>query len=267
MKTIVVTGSTRGIGFGLVENFLTRGWRVVVSGRTLQAVEGAVAQLGERYPQNQIFGYPCDVSEAEQVQSLWDAAHSHFGEIDIWINNAGISGEQKKIWVHTPDRALSIITTNVAGAVYGSQVAVKGMLIQGYGAIYNMEGMGSDGRMHDGLSLYGTSKYALKYFTDALVMETKDTPLVVGALRPGMVITDLITSQYAGQPEELEKVKRIFNIIADTVDNVAPWLADEILNNEKTGVRINYTPVWKIMGRFITAPFKKRDLFANLDLS
>ena len=87
--------------------------------------------------------------------------------------------------------------------IYGSQVAIRGMLTQGFGAIYNMEGMGSDGRTHDGLALYGTTKYALKYFTDALVLETKETPLIVGALRPGMVITEMVTDQYAGQPAAL----------------------------------------------------------------
>jgi short-subunit dehydrogenase len=139
------------------------------------------------------------------------------------------------------------------------------MLAQGFGAVYNMEGMGSDGRTHDGLSLYGTSKYALKYLTDALVLETKETPLMVGALRPGMVVTELVTDQYSNQPEELARVKGIFNIIADTVDNVGPWLADRIMENQKTGVRIRYTSIWKLLGRFLIYPFKKRDLFADVN--
>ncbi len=267
MQTIVITGSTRGIGFGLADAFLSRGGHVTISGRTQKAVDEAVAILGEKHPGGLIFGYPCDVSDAQQLQSLWDAVHSKFGEINIWINNAGISGNEQKIWEHAPDQAASVVDTNIAGTIYGSQVAVRGMLTQGLGAIYNMEGMGSDGRMRDGLSLYGTSKYAVKYLTDALAMETKDTSLIIGALRPGMVITDLITDQYKDRPEELAKVKHIFNIIADTVDNVAPWLVDKILENEKTGVRFNYTPTWKILWRFASAPFRKRDLFADLDLS
>jgi short-subunit dehydrogenase len=73
------------------------------------------------------------------------------------------------------------------GVIYGSRIATAGMLAQGHGSIYNMEGMGSDGRKHSGLALYGTTKYAIAYFTDCLAQELKDTPLVVGALRPGMV--------------------------------------------------------------------------------
>ena len=121
--------------------------------------------------------------------------------------------------------------------------------------------------MHDGLSFYGTSKYALKYFTDALVLETKGSQLIIGALRPGMVVTELISNQYAGKPEEFAKVKRIFNIIADTVENVAPWLVDRILKNQTTGVRIEYSSALKLLGRFLSSPFKKRDLFADVDLS
>jgi NAD(P)-dependent dehydrogenase (short-subunit alcohol dehydrogenase family) len=267
MKTIIVTGSTRGIGYGLVDAFLARGCCVVVSGRTTQAVDLTLSRLGEKYPGNRMSGIPCNVVDAQQVQALWNAAQSHFGQVDIWINNAGISGDKKKIWGHSAESATSIIDTNINGAIYGAQVAVQGMLAQGFGAIYNMEGMGSDGRTHDGLSLYGTSKYALKYLTDALVLETKDTPLIVGALRPGMVITDLVTGQYVGKPEELARVKRVFNIIADTVDNVAPWLVDRILDNQKTGVRIRYTSTWKLLGRFLISPFKKRDLFSDLDLT
>ena len=266
MKTVVVTGSTRGIGYAMVDAFLKHGCRVVVSGRTMQAVDLAIEQLSEKYPEARIFGHACNVTDPKQIQSLWDVAQSHFGQVDIWINNAGISAEQKKIWEHSDDSIVAVIDTNIKGVIYGARVAVRGMLAQGFGAIYNMEGMGSDGRMHDGLSLYGTSKFALKYFTDALVLETRDTPLIVGALRPGMVITDMVTDQYVGRPEELARVKRVFNIIADTADNVGPWLAEQILGNQKTGVRIKYSSIWKLLWRFLLAPFEKRDLFKDLDL-
>ena len=63
------------------------------------------------------------------------------------------------------------IATNLLGTAYESQVAMKGMLSQGFGAIYNMEGMGGDGRKHAGLTMYGTSKYAVHYFTESLALE------------------------------------------------------------------------------------------------
>jgi hypothetical protein len=76
-----------------------------------------------------------------------------------------------------------------------------------------------------------------------------------------MVITDMITDQYINRPEEWERVKRIFNIIADRVENVTPFLAEQMLANRKTGKTFNYLPRWKLVARFLTAPFSKRDIF------
>jgi NAD(P)-dependent dehydrogenase (short-subunit alcohol dehydrogenase family) len=137
------------------------------------------------------------------------------------------------------------------------------MLSQGFGAIYNMEGAGSDGRNHQGMSLYGTTKYGLKYLNDVLAQELNNTGIILGALRPGMVITDFVLKMYEKRPEDLERVKPIFNIIADRVDVVAPWLADRILSNKKNGARINYTSRLKILARFLSMPFIKRDVFPN----
>jgi short-subunit dehydrogenase len=142
-------------------------------------------------------------------------------------------------------------------------VALTGMLEQGSGSLYNMEGLGSDGRKVEGLTVYGTTKHALRYLTDALIAEVEGTSLLVGALRPGMVVTDMLTKQYEEQPEEWERAKGIFNILADRVETVAPWFADQILANSKNGARFVWLGRFKAMGRFLTAPFSKRDLFSE----
>jgi NAD(P)-dependent dehydrogenase (short-subunit alcohol dehydrogenase family) len=260
-KHVVITGSTRGIGYGLARECLARGWAVTVSGRTEEAVAKAVAGLGQEA--GRVFGLACDVTAPEQVQRLWDASAARFGKVDIWVNNAGNSGEQGLVWKLSAQDAKVPIATNVLGTVYGCQTAMRGMLAQGYGAIYNLEGMGSDGRKHAGLTLYGTSKYAVHYFTESLALEAKDTPVIVGALRPGMVITDLIVDRYKNRPEEFERAKKIFNIIADRVENVTPWLVEHMLANRKNGAILQYSSSWKLLWRFASQPFVKRDLFAE----
>ena len=260
MKTVVITGSTRGIGRGLAQAFLERDCAVVLSGRTQEAVESAVMNLEQQHDPAQIDGFPCDVRRFEEMQALWDHAAGKFGRVDIWINNAGYSGPQEAIWKIDPGQAQAVIETNLLGVIHGCTVAVNGMLRQGSGSIYNMEGMGSDGRKHNGLAFYGTSKYAVHYYTESLTQETKDTPLIIGALRPGMVITDMILSQYEGRPEEWARVKKIFNIIASRVEDVAPWLAEQILANRKSGVCLNYTSSLKLMGRMLASPFHKRNI-------
>jgi NAD(P)-dependent dehydrogenase (short-subunit alcohol dehydrogenase family) len=261
MKTIVITGSTRGIGYGLADSFLARGCRVVVSGRSQTAVDEAVAKLSATHPAERIFGYPCDVTECDQVQALWDGAREHFDPIDIWINNAGVAHPMQDFWEQPPDQVRAVVDTNVVGAMFGARVAVRGFLRQGHGSLYNMEGLGSDGRKLAGMMVYGTSKYALSYLTDALVEETQGTPVLVGALQPGMVLTDLITKQYEERPEDFEDAKGVLNILTDRVETVTPWLADKVLANEKTGARFRWLTRGKLMGRFLVAPFRPRTIY------
>jgi len=135
------------------------------------------------------------------------------------------------------------------------------MLEQGFGGIYNMEGLGSNGPIIRGLVLYGTTKSALSYLTKSLAKEAKNTPILIGALRPGMVATKLITEQYKGHPEEWERFNRIFNILSDRVETVTPWLAKKILNNSKNGVNIVWLTSFKVIKRFIATPFIKRHIF------
>ena len=267
VKHVVITGSTRGIGYGLAEAFLSMGCSVIVSGRGQEAVEQAEAGLRSKHDAKRIFGVACDVTIPEEVQALWDSSIKRFGKVDIWINNAGVSGDQGMAWELSTTEVQKPIETNILGTIFGAQTAIRGMLSQGNGAIYNMEGMGSDGRKHAGLTLYGTSKYAIHYLTEGLALEVKDTPIIIGALRPGMVITDLITDRYKDRPEEFERAKKIFNIIADRVENVAPWLAKAMLANQKNGAILSYSSSLKLLWRFASQPFAKRDLFQDNPLN
>jgi NAD(P)-dependent dehydrogenase (short-subunit alcohol dehydrogenase family) len=265
MKTIVITGSTRGIGYGLADSFLDLGCAVVISSRTPEHIAEAVVRLSARHVPERVLGYPCDVTDFDQVQALWDAAQDRYGQIDIWINNAGISHPQTDFCDHPAERIGAVVSTNLVGTMYGSKVALLGMLEQGYGRIYSLEGLGSDGRKVEGLAVYGTTKAALRYLNESLARETKGTGVLVGALRPGMVLTDLVMKQYEGRPEELERVKPVFNIIADRVETVTPWLARRMLANNRNGVTISWLPWWKLLGRFITSPFRRRDPFEDLE--
>jgi NAD(P)-dependent dehydrogenase (short-subunit alcohol dehydrogenase family) len=266
LKVIVITGSSRGIGFGLAEAFLTRGCSVVVSGRSEESTHAAIEQFANRFLADHILGIACDVRDPQQVKALWTNAVTRFGKVDIWINNAGLSGPVLELRSQSPIDYRTVIDTNLLGVIHGSQVALKGMLDQGFGAIYSLEGMGSDGRMHEGMTIYGMTKYGLKYFNDALAKETRETPVIVGALRPGMVVTDLIVDQYKARPDDWDQVKKIFNLIADRTENVTPWLADRILENKKSGVRIKYTSTWVLLWRFLTKPFTRRDIFSGTGL-
>lgn len=265
MQTIIITGSTRGIGYGLADAFLERGCAVGISGRTTEGVERAVETLSAKHGGQRVWGQPCDVTELAQVQALWDAAQAHYGQIDVWINNAGLAHPQCDFCRSSQEQIEALVQTNLMGTMYGAKVALCGMLEQGSGSLYNMEGLGSDGSRVEGLSLYATTKYAIRYLTESLVQETRGTPVLVGALSPGMVTTNLLVGQYEDRPKDLERAKRIFNILADRVETVTPWLAQKVLANERTGVRIQWLTRAKAMARFLAAPFRKRDLFGDAE--
>jgi NAD(P)-dependent dehydrogenase (short-subunit alcohol dehydrogenase family) len=258
MKTVVITGSTRGIGLAMAESFLKNGCRVVVSGRKKSSVIAVVKELAGQYSKEKIDGIACDVASYEALQNLWDFAVSKFNTIDVWVNNAGISNELRMLPEIPPEEMQQVVKTNVLGEMYGSQVALKGFEKQGHGALYNMEGMGAKkGRMVDGLSIYGTTKAGLRYFNDAIVQENKNPKIIIGALLPGMVLTDMVTSQYEGKPEDWKKVERILTAISDDVHSVADWLVEKMLANQKNGARLSYSNTFKIMGKMIGMIFKR----------
>jgi len=265
MKHVVITGSTRGIGYGLAVAFLNQGCSVTVSGRFEDSVDQVVNDLISQLPGAHLNGLACDVRDPVQVQVLWDTSVQQFGKVDIWVNNAGYSGPQLPAWKIDPAKAKEIIETNLLGGIYGSVTAIRGMKTQGHGAIYNMEGMGSDGRMHPGLTFYGTSNAGRHYFNQSLIKEAEGNNLIIGTLHPGMVVTDLLTKQYDGRPEDWERDKRIFNILAERVDTVAPWMAARMLENKRSGTSIRFTTKSKIMLRFLTSPFSRRDLFEDIN--
>jgi NAD(P)-dependent dehydrogenase (short-subunit alcohol dehydrogenase family) len=257
-KTIVITGSTRGIGYGLAVSLLERGCAVMINGRNPKTVEEVVRQLSRRFTPEAVHGLPGDVTDYRQVQALWDAAVQQFGKIDIWVNNAGLASSQAASWELPPDVLCSVVDTNVVGTLYGSKVAMQGMLGQGYGMIYLMLGFGSDGRKLAGLTIYGTTKAAVRYYFDALVEEAEGTPVKIGALSPGMLATDLVTSSRHTNPENWERVKRALNLLGDRAETVVPWLAEKMLAEQPNGAEIRWLTGRKLMLRLVSAPFHKR---------
>jgi len=264
MKTIVITGSTRGIGYGLAGSFLIAGCNVVISGRTQVAIDLALNKLRTEIFKDRILGFVCDTRNPDQVQELWEKAVQKFGQVDIWVNNAGVANKVSEAWSIPFPEIDKVVDTNIKGAFYGTSIAVKAMLAQGYGAVYNMEGLGSEkGRIVKGMSLYGLTKAGLRYFNDSLFKELKGKSVIAGALQPGMVVTDLIGSQNSGDPVDFERVKWITNIIGNRVEDVSPWLVQKMLTNTRNGVRFRYMSTIKTTFRFLSAPFVKRDLFID----
>ncbi|NOU34349.1 MAG: SDR family oxidoreductase [Polyangiaceae bacterium] len=260
-KSVVITGSTKGLGFELARSFLARGCGVTLSGRDEQALTRALATLRREHGIDRVAGISGDVTLRADVEALWARAAAVFGRVDVWINNAGTTNPQVPFADQDASDICAVVGTNLAGTMLGSWVAIRGMRAQGFGALYNMEGYGSDGSRQPGMSTYGSTKVAVRYLTRSLAAELRDTPIVVGALSPGVVVTDLLLDVYArGAPENWRRARRIFQFIADRTETVAPWLADAVLANQKTDVRLAWMTVPRAIARFFMPHYHRRKL-------
>lgn len=258
MKNVVITGSTRGIGFYMAIEFLRAGCNVTMSGRGEALPEEAKASLS-LFNEKYIY-VPCNVQKKESLQNLWDASLAQWGSIDIWINNAGQNTPHMFSWETDEIHTESVIKTNINGMIYGSQIAAAGMIKQGNGAIYSMEGLGSNDMIQLKTILYGTTKRALTYFMKGLAKELKGTGVIAGRLSPGMMLTDFITKTPEGGQSEVitdEKFKKIFNIMGDKPETVANFFIPRILSNNKNDTQFAWLTNRKATWRFMTARFRK----------
>jgi NAD(P)-dependent dehydrogenase (short-subunit alcohol dehydrogenase family) len=268
-KSIVITGSTRGIGKGIARELLQRGYLVTISGRSQPAVDLALSELAASSANGgRALGVACDVSSGPALQQLWDASKAAFGRVDIWVNNAGISHDRQYGGELRDSDVFAVQETNLLGMMLATQIAMKGMQAQGGGIIYNMEGFGSNGMTTPGMGLYGASKFALTYFNKCLIAETAGSPVKICYLSPGIVITDLLKRDMGSTSEkEWERTQRIYNILADRVETVTPYLAAGILANEKAGARVAWLTSRKAAARFFGSLFRKRRILTEADLA
>lgn len=265
MKTVVITGSSSGLGLEMAKEFRKSGYNLVINGTNVKKLEAAKATLQKIKKDADILACAGSVSSSEDLQKMIDFAVEKFGSIDIWINNAGVNQPMKSIWELGEADIDHVLDVDLKGTIMGSKLAMQQMIKQGHGAIYNIEGYGSNDAMMLGLNMYGTGKRAVTHFTQALAKESdeKQTGVIVGRLSPGIMITDFTVKALGGKEtiDLPEKTKKVYNILGDYPDVVAKFLVERMLNNTKNNVHIEWLTSKKAAFRFMTAGFNKRNFF------
>jgi NAD(P)-dependent dehydrogenase (short-subunit alcohol dehydrogenase family) len=262
-RTVVVTGGSRGLGRGLVEAFLARGCNVAFCARSESSVGPAQEALEAIHP-GRVLGLAIDVARYEEVVRLWDAAKERFGGVVAWINNAGTSNAQRPFVELPPGDIGSVVSVNLVGTMNGARIALERMRAQGHGHVFTMEGYGSDGAVQSGMAIYGSTKVAIRYLTRSLVLEARGGPVKVSSLSPGIVVTDLLVDVHRhGDPAKWEQKRWLFNVIADPVEVVAPWLAARVLEGPRHGAHVAWMTVPKAVLRMLTPSYHRRDLFGG----
>ena len=265
MKTVVITGSARGFGFEMAKEFRLKNYNVMLSDLNLENLENAKNELLNIPSQGDVSVCVANVTKYEDMENLWSEAAKTFKTVDVWINNAGVNQRDLPIMELSKDELDFVLNVDLHGTVYGSQVAFKNMHKQGFGAIYNVEGYGSNDAMMMGLTMYGTSKRAITYFTQALAKESKtlNSPVIVGRITPGIMITNFLTTAN-GKNNEItlsEKTKKVYNILGDYPETIAKFTVEKIVKNKKNNAQFTWLTGTRAFCRFLTASFKKRNLF------
>ena len=259
-KTVVITGSARGLGFEMAKCFRKKNFNVVISDINKLDIEKSSKELNNISSKGKIMDIACDITNEKQIINLIDKVNKKFGKIDFWINNAGINQADKMIWELEKDEIDKMIDVDLKGTIIATKHAINEMIKQGSGAIYTVEGHGSNDAIIPGLSIYGTAKRGLTYFITALAKETEVNKhdIIVGKLSPGIMITDFLINAYRDNKIELsEKNKKIYNILGDYPDVVAKFLVNKMINNTTNNVRINWLTTKRVIWKFMTYKFNK----------
>ena len=265
MKTVVITGSARGFGYAMLELFYKNNFNVVLCDVNEVELNKAKEKLKSIKGKGNILSFKTDITNESDINHLINETLKEFNTIDIWINNAGVNQPFTPIWELDSLVINRLIDIDLKGTILCSKLIFKVMKEQGTGAIYNVEGHGSNNALITGLSIYGTTKRAITYFTEALAHESAElnTNVIVGKITPGIMITNFIhTSLGDGEKINLdEKTKKIYNILGDYPDVVANFLVNGMINNTKNNAKIDWLPNRKAAWRFMSSPFNKRDFF------
>lgn len=265
MKTVVITGSARGFGFEMLKLFRKNNFNVVLCDISKSALENANNELERFKSKGKILSIEADITKEVDVNNLINKTLEEFKTIDIWINNAGVNQPNKPIWELDKKVIDRLIDIDLKGTILCSKLVMPVMIKQKSGQIYNVEGHGSNDAQILGLSIYGTSKRAVTYFTEALANEAKllNTNVLIGKITPGIMITNFINTAL-GDVEKIEldeKTKKIYNILGDYPETIAKFMVDKIINNTKNNVKFTWLTGGRAAWRFMTSGFNKRNFF------
>lgn len=184
-QVVIVTGSTKGIGKGIVDAFLEEGAKVVLTAHEAADVEKAVAPYLKQ--KKNVIGITADVSKSSEVNELMEATMKKWGRIDVLVNNAGIY-PFKGFAEMTENDFMKVIDVNLRGVFLTSKAALP-YLLKSKGNIVNISSIAAI-RGYSGLVHYCSSKGGVDGFMRALSIELAPKGIRVNNVNPGFIETE-----------------------------------------------------------------------------
>jgi NAD(P)-dependent dehydrogenase (short-subunit alcohol dehydrogenase family) len=236
-KVAIVTGGTRGIGYGIVKKYLENGAKVVLFGSRKETVDKALLALKEENPQWSVEGEFPSLTDAGSVKDVISSIYQKYGRIDILVNNAAVSDSTPTLECDT-EHFDNVIKLNVNAVFNVIQPVVRIMKEQGGGSIINISSMVSKYGQPGGVA-YPASKFAINGLTTSLARELGPYNIRINAVAPGITRTDMVAALpdeviqplismiplgRVGEPED------VANACLFLASNMADYVTGEILS-------------------------------------
>lgn len=189
-KNVIITGASRGIGKAIALRLAREGANVVIAARDQETLNSAVAEI-KKQASSKIIGVSTDVSRLEDLKRLYETAVAKLGDIDILINNAGVSSQYPfdKQPIEDLER---LVNTNFLGYVRLIRLVIPGMIARKCGSIINMV---SGSTLVDPVPrtfvTYSSIKVGLRAFLKGLFWEMRDYGIKITSILPGVTDTEL----------------------------------------------------------------------------
>ncbi len=222
-KVVVITGASAGIGAALAEQVGRKGWQPVLAARRERELREVAARSGpEALP------VVANVSRREDVQRVLDAALARFGQVDVWVNNAG-RGISKLVSELTDEDFDEMMRVNVKSALYGMQAVLPHFQSRGRGHIINVSSMLGRVPYVPERSAYNAAKHALNALTANLRQELRERSpgIHVTTFLPGVVATEFGVNARGGGVDSrkipgAQSVEEVAGVLVDTIEKPRP---------------------------------------------
>jgi 3-oxoacyl-[acyl-carrier protein] reductase len=226
MKTVLVTGGSRGIGAALCRAFAAEGYRVAINYNKSRSAAEELAERLRAETGADCAAFRANVADSGEVSAMFKAVGERFGAVDVLVNNAGISSQ--RLFTDITDEEWREITgVNLDGAFFCSREALPDMIRKKSGCIINISSMwgetGASCEVH-----YSATKAGIIGLTKALAKEVAPSGVRVNAITPGVIMTDMM-SGFDAQTVAVLREETPLNRLGTPEDiaNAALFLASE----------------------------------------
>jgi 3-hydroxy acid dehydrogenase / malonic semialdehyde reductase len=223
-KVVLITGASSGIGRATAFAFAGMGARLLLCARRLDLLLELETPLMEAGAAAVLL-FTLDVRDKESVDAALEDLPEEWAEIDVLVNNAGLSRGMTKLQEDDPENWEEMIDTNIKGLLYVTRAVVPGMVARGVGHVINMGSVAGYITYANG-AVYCASKAAEKAISEGLKIDLMGTPVRVTSVDPGMVETDFSLIRFRGDEERAAKVyANITPLQPEDVADAIVWAA------------------------------------------